>query len=622
MKKKRPFGSNSSRPPVPDAAATKLSTKPKTPSGAKLPPSPCLKCQQMHWLRECPKATDAEKETLRKKLREANQAKRARLKRLGECLPVPGRKVTLNGVLELPYCPDSGSDYTVICRRHWEQLRTMDPSVVAEDLEAPVMNQAFGSNWISANKKTKLHLLIHTAAGPVEPVNAVEVLVVEADDDELIVGNDLLNALGIDVDRQLEMLADRGDDETSGDSVSLEADDPPVTASESSDDDIFSAVEGLIARAVEKGFPLDKVEQLRTIVHAYDVWRLELRADPPANVPPLQVRLQDGARPTKCKPRKYPPHIRQFLRDFTSRLVELGLVYENPDSRWASPVLPVKKYADIMDLRQTTDYRGPNAVTAVMPIISLVVENSSGMEHFGLFDFLKGFWQLPLAEICQKFLSYMTDEKIFTPRRVPQGCSDAAIYFQKTMENCFASLLYEHLLIWIDDLLLYAADIDTYLVKLAELFSLLNQFGLKLSGKKTSLYQTQTKWCGKVIDGQGIRHDPERIKSLRALPYPRTAGELQQFVCAINWMRSSIIDFARLVDPLQHKLDSALASTKRARRVAAGIGIALNADERRAFDRVKDALLMQPSSIFLTMKRLRAYSPTHQTWGLRSLSCK
>ncbi|KAE8991466.1 hypothetical protein PF004_g17961 [Phytophthora fragariae] len=594
MKKKRPFGSNSSRPPAPDAAPTKLSTKPKTSSGAKSPPSPCPKCQQMHWLRECPKATDSEKETLRKKLREANQAKRARLKRLGECLPVPGRKVTLNGVLELPYYPDSGSDYTVICRRHWEQRRTMDPSVVAEDLETPVMNQAFGSNWISANKKTKLHLLIHTAAGPVEPVNAVEVLVVEADDDEFIVGNDLLNVLGIDVDRQLEMLADRGDDETSGDSVGLEADDPPVTASEFSDANIFSAVEGLIARAVEKGFPLDKVEQLRTIVHAYDVWRLELRADPPANVPPLEVRLQDGARPTKCKPRKYPPHIRQFLRDFNSRLVELGLDYENPDSRWASPVLPVKKSADIMDLRQTTDYRGPNAVTetmaAVMPILSLVVENASGMEHFGLFDFLKGFWQLPLAEISQEFISYMTDEKIFTPRRVPQGCSDAAIYSQKTMENCFASLLYEHLLIWIDDLLLYAADIDTYLVKLAELFSLLNQFGSKLSAKKTSLYQTQVKWCGKVIDGQGIRHDPERIKSLRALPYPRSAGELQQFVCAINWMRSSIIDFARLDDPLQHKLDNALASTKRTRRVAVGIGIALNADERRAFDQVKDAL--------------------------------
>lgn len=376
----------------------------------------------------------------------------------------------------------------------------------------------------------------------------------------------------------------------------MEADEPPFNLEEqpSSDDDIFVAVERLISRAVENGFPMDRVEQLRTIVHAYDVWRLELRADPPANVPPLEVRLREGARPTKCKPRKYPPHIRKFLREFNQRLVNLGIVYENPHSRWASPVLPVKKSADVMDLRQTTDYRTVNDATevmaAVMPIVSVVLENARGKKHFGLFDFLKGFWQLPLADICQEFLSYMTDEKIFTPRRVPQGSSDAAIFFQKTMEKCFASLLYEHLLIWIDDLLLFADDMDAYLDKLAELFSLLNQFGLKLSVKKSSLYQTEVKWCGRVIDSQGVRHDSDRIDTLRALPYPCTAGELQQFVCAVNWMRESIVDFSRQILPLQRRLDAALASTKRTRRAAAGIAIELTQEERDAFDKVKELL--------------------------------
>eukprot|EP00644_Phytophthora_capsici_P011722 jgi/Phyca11/123237/e_gw1.50.482.1 len=184
----------------------------------------------------------------------------------------------------------------------------------------------------------------------------------------------------------------------------------------------------------------------------------------------------------------------------------------------------------------------------------------------------------------------MTDEKIFTPRRVPQGCADAAIHFQKTMEECFASLLYEHLLIWIDDLLLYADDIEVYLEKLSELFSLLNQFGLKLSVKKSSLYQTEVKWCGRVINHQGVRHDPARIDTLRSLPYPTTAGELQQFVCAINWMRESLVDFARKVAPLQRRLDEALASTKRTRRAAAGIEIKLNEEERQAFDQVKELL--------------------------------
>lgn len=112
-------------------------------------------------------------------------------------------------------------------------------------------------------------------------------------------------------------------------------------------------------------------------------------------MPPLEVQLREGARPIKCKPRKYSPHIRGFLHDFNDRLAELGLVYENSKSRWSSPVLPVKQSSDLMDLRQTVDYRLTNAQTdtmaAVMPIISLVVEHASEMKHFGLFDFLKGF---------------------------------------------------------------------------------------------------------------------------------------------------------------------------------------------------------------------------------------
>ncbi|KAG3002249.1 hypothetical protein PC121_g19546 [Phytophthora cactorum] len=229
-------------------------------------------------------------------------------------------------------------------------------------------------------------------------------------------------------------------------------------------------------------------------------------------------------------------------------------------------------------------------MAAYMPILSLVMENAKGMEHFGLFDFLKGFWQLPLGELCQEFFSYMTDEKIFTPRRVPQGGSDSAIHIQKTIEGCFSTLLYKDLLIWIDDLLLYAKDMETYLAKLAELFSLLNQFCLKWSAKKSNLYETQVKWCGRVIDAQGVRHDPERIESLCALPYPKTAGELQQFVCAINWMRKRIVDFARQVSPLQRRLDDALTSTKRTKRAAAGIEIEIDPAEREAYGRVKETL--------------------------------
>ncbi|ETM48161.1 hypothetical protein L914_07261, partial [Phytophthora nicotianae] len=95
----------------------------------------------------------------------------------------------------------------------------------------------FGDKKVTATHRAKIQVRIHTAVGPVEPMNMVDVLVVDVDDDEFIIGNDLLTALGIDVDRQLEQLANRGDDEMAGDPIHLEADDMPVHVGKPPSDD-------------------------------------------------------------------------------------------------------------------------------------------------------------------------------------------------------------------------------------------------------------------------------------------------------------------------------------------------------------------------------------------------
>ncbi|OWY93043.1 hypothetical protein PHMEG_00037700, partial [Phytophthora megakarya] len=351
-------------------ATTKPDAKPKPANLPRPPPGPCPKYSELHWLHGCPSVTEDEKVELLRHFRNARKTKRAKLKRLGELLPTTDRTVVLNGVLELPYCPDSGSDFTVIGRSHWDQLLALDPDIQVECLDTPVQNQTFGERKVTATLKAKLQAQIYTAVGPVEPMELVGVLVVDVDDGEFIVDNDLLTTLRVDVDRQLEQLAGRRDDELAGGPIQLDDDDMPVHVDEPlpshGDRDIFAVVEQLIDRAVDCGFPHEHVERLRRIVHAYDIWRLELRADPPANMPPLEVQLREGARPAKCKPRKYPTHILKVLCDFNDRLVELGLVYEYPRSRWSSPVLPVKKSSELMDLRQTVDYRAVNALTNIM----------------------------------------------------------------------------------------------------------------------------------------------------------------------------------------------------------------------------------------------------------------
>ncbi|OWZ07580.1 hypothetical protein PHMEG_00020007 [Phytophthora megakarya] len=299
----------------------------------------------------------ARRQPLLKKLKYANELDLIEMQK-DECLPDLDKKITLNGVLDIPYCADSGTDQTVISRAHALQLCKLDKTVAIENLHRPVLTTAVGDNQIMANGTIQVKILIHTAAGPVRPAETFQCLLAGRPTDE---------------DH-----SELDDDFSSGPSP---VDDAVVRA----------AVEKLIQQALDFGFPREHEERLRSIVYSYDIWRVELSDDPPTRVPPLEIQLKKDVQPYKCKPRKYSPQLRRFLRDFIARLVELGWVYENLTSRWACPALPVKNPGTNEEFRQTIDYRPTNGLTetmrAVMLIPAVVLENAKGKKHFGLFDF-------------------------------------------------------------------------------------------------------------------------------------------------------------------------------------------------------------------------------------------
>ncbi|OWZ14905.1 hypothetical protein PHMEG_00011539 [Phytophthora megakarya] len=250
-----------------------------------------------------------------------------------------------------PQYLDSGAYKSCISRGDVEKLEGTDVEIVK--LHQPVSCDLVGGQSLEVKEVVYLKLSLRTAAGPVNIHTPVECLIVEGDDDFLL-GQDVLSMLGIDVDRQLELLAwsDGADDDDI-------VEDPAVSRKD--EDEIKQAVELMISRALDEGFPSDRVEQLRTAIFMYDIWRVKLGDDPPAKVPPLKVRLKPGAKPYKTKARKYSPDLQHFLEEFNDTLVSLGWVYENPNARWACPALPVKKAGGANEYRQTTDYKPLNA---------------------------------------------------------------------------------------------------------------------------------------------------------------------------------------------------------------------------------------------------------------------
>ncbi|KAG3072173.1 hypothetical protein PI125_g22570 [Phytophthora idaei] len=163
-----------------------------------------------------------------------------------------------------------------------------------------------------------------------------------------------------------------------------------------------------------------------------DVFRVRLGHDAAAEVEPLEVWVVDGAQPYRSGVRRYPEAQRTFLREYVRELEAAGLVERNNQSRWACPALPVAKQGT-GEFRITIDYRPVNRLTVPLagasPNLAVATESVRGSYGYGAFDFHKGFWQMPLHPSSREMFSFVTEDGVFTPTRVPQGASDLAVHF-------------------------------------------------------------------------------------------------------------------------------------------------------------------------------------------------
>lgn len=233
---------------------------------------------------------------------------------------------------------------------------------------------------------------------------------IDVEDDGYILGKDTLCAIGIDADRQLYQLAVTPND-NDRDKISFDDGVTPFnctnTACESAASDTgIVAIEKLVNLAMENGFPSDKSDELRQVMHKYDGWRLDISADPPARVELLLIRLKQNGKPRHWKPRMYPDQIRKFIADFYEKLEHLNGITTADGLVQLSGTQVFCCIISAPDCGLLTCECHTDSMVAIMPILSLILENANGNEHFALCDCFKGFSQMPLSELCREWLSH------------------------------------------------------------------------------------------------------------------------------------------------------------------------------------------------------------------------
>ena len=84
-----------------------------------------------------------------------------------------------------------------------------------------------------------------------------------------------------------------------------------------------------------------------------------------------------------------------------------------------------------------------------------------------------------------------------------------------------------------------------------DFLALCRDWKFTLSPEKCNLITRKAKWCGRISTPDGVTLDPRRIDDLLSRQRRETAGDLQQFICAMNWTRKGIPEYNKDVGPLQ-----------------------------------------------------------------------
>jgi hypothetical protein len=512
--------------------------------------------------------------------------------------------VVLNDCFSMDALPDCGATGNpCISRKNLAKLQELDPTVKVVPLYEPVVHEAVGGHLITAKESVWVKIRIVTASGPVSTYRPFECHVINEDEDQFLISRPVLVSLGIDVDDQLNQLAralqpraTQGDDDDFGDGRCDQL--PSCVSAEPGSVNPNLDVEEMIKKALEL-LPKEYEAKLRAIVSKHDIWRSEFDPkDPPADVPPLDIELKDGAEPYIAKTRPYSREDCEFMTQYNDMLVKGGIVKEVSDNRWASRVLLVKKKGHnlslLQSMRQVVDMVMVNTkvkpLAGQMPRSEYALSCAAGKPYHAVLDFVSGFWQILVTIRARKILAYRTHNKVFENERMPQGFVDSALYFQKMVEIVLGDLIPLSLAVWVDDILTFARTIDEHLELLETIFDRLHAKGFKLHAKKCVLFATEVKWCGKLVSDSGIQHDGARIQGLVDMSLPRTAGGLMQFLCACNWLRDSIPDYARTAAALQAKLEASISGRKRTKRVASGISLDWTLADTDAFAKLKTTI--------------------------------
>lgn len=178
-----------------------------------------------------------------------------------------------------------------------------------------------------------------------------------------------------------------------------------------------------------------------------------------------------------------------------------------------------------------------------IPNKEYLISSTSGADWYHSTDAKSAYNQMVIAVGSRKYLVFVIPgldgrNRYFAPVRANFGTSNMPGEYSRVSGDLFSS---DSTSVYLDDITVIgkAADPEQAYKSWKIVLETAAEHNILFSLKKTHLFQQEVKFLGEILDRDGHRPNPERVKTLKEWPLPKTKKQLQAFLGLYNFLAPS-----------------------------------------------------------------------------------
>lgn len=264
------------------------------------------------------------------------------------------------------------------------------------------------------------------------------------------------------------------------------------------------------------------------------------------------IKIKSDCEPIKFRYAPRNPAMQEIIDQEIDKMLQDDVI-EPSNSPWSSPIVIVKKkdkkYRFCIDFRKINKISEKDAYP--LPHINQTLDKLRNAKIISTIDLKNGYWQVPLTEESKAITAFTVPRRgLFQFKVMPFGLHSASATFQRLLSSIITPDLEPYVEVYLDDIVVIGETLEEHMTILRKVFQKLKDARLRINTEKSKFLQDRIVYLGHVIDGQGIRTDPEKVKAIREIPPPTNTRELRQFIGMTSWYRRFIQNCSELTRPL------------------------------------------------------------------------